>query len=335
MGWRGAVRSMAAAQRRAQRESVRRHKHLIQRAKEQAKADARTRAALEVEEYENVIERITSVHCDCGAAWNWKAIATVVPPERPERTSLHEDRANRSLRDYVPNFLDRVLRRGEKKRAALGNGVGKGRTQDESAYRESLAKFQREYSDWEDMNALATRILEGDIEAYGAALNDLAPFQELAELGSRVECGFKGRSAADVVIRVRGETVVPAEAKTLLQSGKASTKKMPQGRFFELYQDYVCGAILRVARELFAILPLDSVVVTAWANQLDAATGHLGDQAIVSVHVPRATLERLNFDALDPSDSLRLFSHAMDFKKTRGFLAIEPMRNDGGPNSAQ
>ena len=38
---------------------------------------------------------------------------------------------------------------------------------------------------------------------------------------------------------------------------------MPKGRFHEIYQDYLCGCLLRVAREVFALFPVDTVLVTA------------------------------------------------------------------------
>ncbi len=37
---------------------------------------------------------------------------------------------------------------------------------------------------------------------------------------------------------------------------------MTKAKFYELYQDYVCGVALRVARELFAILPLNTAFIT-------------------------------------------------------------------------
>ena len=58
---------------------------------------------------------------------------------------------------------------------------------------------------------------------------------------------------------------------------------------------------------------------------LDPSSGHLKDQSILSVVVPRQTLETLRFEALDPCEALRNFNHRMDFKKTKGFVSIEPL----------
>jgi hypothetical protein len=83
---------------------------------------------------------------------------------------------------------------------------------------------------------------------------------------------------------------------------------------------------LRVARELFALLPLEAAIVTASANVLNTGTGHIENQPIVSVMIPRKTLAMLNFQTLDPSDSLKNFVHQMDFKKTKGFAPVKKIR---------
>jgi hypothetical protein len=139
---------------------------------------------------------------------------------------------------------------------------------------------------------------------------------------------FTADARAEVSLFVNGDSVVPREVKSLLTSGKLSSKKMPQGQSTELYQDYVCGAVFRIARELFALLPLEAVVVTAFGHLLDSSSGHMTDQPILSIVIPRRTAETLNFDALDPSDALQRFVHNMSFRKTKGFSAVEALSVD-------
>jgi hypothetical protein len=98
---------------------------------------------------------------------------------------------------------------------------------------------------------------------------------------------------------------------------------MTKSNFYELYQDYVCGAVLRVARELFALLPIEMVLVTATGTLLNTQTGHMEEQPILSVAMPRKTLEKLNLDMIDPSDSMSNFIHRMKFMKTKGFAKVE------------
>ncbi|MGL5262120.1 MAG: hypothetical protein ACRC9P_07035, partial [Bacteroides sp.] len=59
--------------------------------------------------------------------------------------------------------------------------------------------------------------------------------------------------------------------------------KLPKTQFNELYQDHVYSAILRVARETFSYFPIKFVRVNAMSMLLNSSTGHLEEQAIVSV----------------------------------------------------
>jgi hypothetical protein len=59
---------------------------------------------------------------------------------------------------------------------------------------------------------------------------------------------------------------------------------------------------------------------------LDASTGHQQLTPILSVQFVRETFGQLNLEHLDPSDSMKNFNHVMDFKKTKGFTRIEPLK---------
>ena len=98
---------------------------------------------------------------------------------------------------------------------------------------------------------------------------------------------------------------------------------MPKGAFYELYQDYICSCVIRVARESFALLPVQVALVHAIGNVLNTETGSVEEQPILSVSIPRKTLDDLNLETIDPSDSMRNFVHNMDFRKTSGFRVVQ------------
>jgi hypothetical protein len=100
---------------------------------------------------------------------------------------------------------------------------------------------------------------------------------------------------------------------------------MPKARFHEVYQDYVCACVLRVAREVFALLPTGTLLVTASADEVDPRTGQTTEQPVLSVAIPRAGMGRLDFDRLDPSDAMENFVHRGDFKASRTTGAFEPI----------
>ena len=79
---------------------------------------------------------------------------------------------------------------------------------------------------------------------------------------------------------------------------------------------------LRIARDLFALLPLNTVIIHAYDTQLNTETGHEERILILSIQIDREILNGLNFDYIDCSDSLNNFPHHMNFRKTKGFGVV-------------
>ena len=323
MEWKGTLRSIEAAGRRAERDAQRRRRELERQRKQLERMQELERAAYEVDVYENYINLLLSVHKECSNPWNWEAIKSAAPPGEPERTHSHEELAQAALDGFKPNLLDKMLKRGDLKRNELAEAVEEARQTDEKEYQESLKAYEQKHTDWEVACELASQVLSGNQEAYLEAIRQTNPFSDIAELGSSVKFQVHDRSLVEAVLHVQGEDVIPSEVKSLLKSGKLSVKQMPKSKFYALYQDYVCGCILRIARELFALLPIKMVIVNAVSELLNTQTGYMEVKPILSVAIPQETLKNLNLETIDPSDSMGNFVHRMTFRKTKGFQAVE------------
>ena len=199
------------------------------------------------------------------------------------------------------------------------------KTRDQSDYENAKIECEEAYKDWEEAKILAERILARGESAYIEALEETNPFSDISALGSSLSFTAHDQVTIEVTLHVNDEGAVPSEVKSLLQSGKLSVKKMPKGAFFELYQDYICSCTIRIAREIYALLPVHMVVIQAMGDILNSKTGHMDEQTILSVAIPRGTLERMNLETIDPSDSMRNFVHNMEFKRNTGFRATKPI----------
>ncbi len=325
MGVKGFIRTVQAAHRQAERDARRRQRELERRQKEYSKMQELAQAAYEVECYENKIDLLLSVHKDCGNVWNWEEIRKSKPPVKPSKENRNENIAKMKLDNFKPGVFTKLFGQIEKKRDKLMKALEDAKKQDEKGFRDSMDLYEQNYSDWEETQSVSEKILAGDIQAYYQTIKEIDPFSEISQLGSAVEFVITNASIIEVNLKPNSEKVIPSEIKSLLTSGKLSVKKMPKVQFYELYQDYVCSCILRVARELFALLPIEMVIIHAIGNLLNSKTGHLEDKPIISVAIPRKTLDTFNFEMLDPSDSMENFVHKMAFKKTKGFEAVEKL----------
>lgn len=313
---RGVLRTMEVQARRSQRESLRQQKEYNKQLEQEF-------AATEVEMYENQIAVLQSMHQACTEKINWHNIKVLEQPIAPIKISEYKIQAQNKLKNYKPTISQKIFGKVEKIKASLNEDIRVAIKKDEKKYLADLKKFEEEKKEWEEDIKIASKILDGDLLGYEKALDKLNPFSEISELGTSLSFSFPNKEIMVVDLNVHSEEIIPNEVKSLLKSGKLSIKSMPISRFNEIYQDHVCSSVLRVAREAFAILPIKKVIVTAFSNLLNTQTGKKEDTPIVSVLIPIERLSDLNFDKIDPSDSMKNFIHNMNFKKTQGFNGVE------------
>ena len=147
-------------------------------------------------------------------------------------------------------------------------------------------------------------------------------------MGSSIEFTMHSSLFIECVVAMNDASVIPAEVKTLSASGKLSVKAMPRQQFHEVYQDYICGGVLRVAREMCALLPVEEVLVTVLTTVVDSV-GRSAERPVLSAVVTRSALEDMNFERLDPSDTIETLAFCGDFKasrKTGAFQSIVPIK---------
>ncbi|VAW87133.1 hypothetical protein MNBD_GAMMA18-819 [hydrothermal vent metagenome] len=322
MGWKGTVRSIGAAVRAAERDAKRRQRELERQQKQYDKMQELEQAAYEVDVYKNHIDVIQSIHKECSDPIDWENISVSKGPKKPQKSRAFEREARSEFDKYTPGIIDKLFNREAKKRISLKENIERSVQKDTAEYSKNIATWESEVSDWEESVAIANSLLEGSEKAKIESIDSLNPFSEISNLGSNLTVSIGNNGIVEVTIYVHGDDIVPNEAKILLKSGKLSIKKMPKGRFNEIYQDYVCSCVLRVANEVFSTIPDKKVVVTAVDELLNPKTGHKEKSPILSVFVSRATLQSLNMEAIDPSDSMNNFVHNMSFKKIKGFEAV-------------
>ena len=318
MGWKGAVRSIETGMRRAARERER-------EAKLRAKEAKLNHAAETVRVYEDYVRKLVSVHCDCSQSVNWKGLASKPEPPRPEVSNSKVVAATNRLENYRPGFLTRALKQAEKAQRKLQEAVTAARAEDERDHQSALKEWAAAHQEWEEETESARQIVSGEPDAMIKAIELHNPFKAISDLGSSLNFAAGEGQTFSVVLSVHGEEIVPDMRYSLLASGRLSEKPLAKRAFNELYQDYVCSSVLRVAREVFALLPIEIAVVTAQDDLLNTSTGHKEPTPILSVAVSRSTLSNLNLRSIDPSESIKNFVHKMNFKTTSGFCKVKPI----------
>jgi len=286
------------------------------RLKEEEKNLAWDAANAELVAFEHEIAALTGAHKVQPRFFNWDTHHFSLPPHPPAFHSKNH------LREVVETIL--LTREYDQMEERLSAAWGK----DQQAYYENCSAYEDQNRRWARLKSVALRLQAGDASSLVEAHSELEAqgFTDSTMAGLVMQpCDAR---RLYVALRVASRSIVPEELKTLTQSGKVSTKSMPKNRAREIYEDYVCGRCIAVARRLFATLPLEEVILTVYIPKNNMPSGHESDIPVVSVHFNKDRFVALNFNELDPSDALQSFRHAGDVrasKRGEDFMPVRPL----------
>jgi len=316
MSYKSTVRSINAAAKRSQRNSERRRRELEKRQTQADKLDAQMRNQLEVEIFENYLEGLKTLHFDSGPSIDWPGISVQAEPTQQFQRS---NQVQNQINNFKPSMFS--SKKTERNWQNLQTQFQQAQIEDQQNYEQAIQEYNR-------LNTLSHAVLSGDPVSFSDVLVEFLQSGEVAGLGETLKIRVDDSSRVSITLNTHSEKIIPKETKSLLQSGKMSIKDTAVSKRNELYQDHVCSAVLRIARDVFNLLPLELVYINAVDELLNSSTGLLEEQPILSAVLARSTLETFNFEQLDPSDSFQNFAHNMDFKKTKGFKPVEIINPD-------
>lgn len=262
--------------------------------------------------YQKLIKILTKSFTDCSPVQNWERIRTMPAPFDRNEVGPNEQKALLEYQNLKPKLSEKLSpsKFEQRKRNAYEN-VLKAKELDVD-----------EYNSWEHKCSLASRVISGEIDAYYDALNLIDPFVELSKLGSDFEFGTDASDLMEVEFCTKFEEIIPYEKLSLTSTGKVSVKKLGKTEMYDITQDYVCSLAIRLAREVFSAIPVDTVIVHADEKTTDVF-GNETTQTILSVKFERGVFEKTNFNNIDASDYVGTFLHNEKFLKTKGFQPVD------------
>lgn len=313
MGWKGYVRSSIAASNRAARESERKRK-------QREKALQLSIAAQKVRESESFIRSLVSIHKKCSRKVDWNEVINISEPLEPKRLNVLEDNARFRYNNFKANFFYKLFRIENWRKKSLEKNISKAINKDDYLHAVNFKKYKNDQREWLKNHSLAKRILSREISAYNEVIQNSDPLKFYHDISLSFE-----NEVLNAKIRVRDKNIIPNEKYFLRQSGTLSSKQISKKEASDLYQNYVCSCLIRVANEIFSLLPVDTAIVDAIDDILNQSTGYKEEQVILSVFFVKETISSLNMEALNPSSAIENFVHNMAFKREVGFEAVKSL----------
>ena len=190
-------------------------------------------------------------------------------------------------------------------------------------YEKESARYQKRKSELEDElaeldakldglqkkeDAIKAKLIEGDaetIEDYAGMLLEFSeyPFCWNREIAVAVEGGT-------IVIDYRLPTIkeLPPLAQMKTVRGKEKAVALTDKELDAKYESVLYQIILRSVHEIFSdkyLVPINYVVINGLLEILDKSKGLKSIKCIMSLAVPRARFEEINFAAVDPKECFR------------------------------
>ncbi len=124
---------------------------------------------------------------------------------------------------------------------------------------------------------------------------------------------------------------IPQDVAAIAARGlKVNIKEKSQTQTRKEYMTFIHAVLFRAVGEAFYVLPrVDSVIASAYTQRVDSATGHTGDEYLLSVRVDRNEWTQVSFNNLDSLDVVVCFERfelRRAMSKTGVFQPIEPIQ---------
>lgn len=153
---------------------------------------------------------------------------------------------------------------------------------------------------WSYYHSVAKNILSGDIDTYLEVIYTVNPLDDLLEYGSKFEFG------TDDPLKIEVEFTVNESVISNIKATKSNTE------YNNILNDFVCSMCIRIARDMFALLPIKNVIVHA----------DLFDNTVISVNFDRSTMSKIKFGYIDSSDTILKFKSNINFNEETGYMPV-------------
>jgi len=269
-------------------------------------------------QYEDVIQALTESHRVTLQMRDWRALATEARVLPPERSSVLEDAARRTLEAYRPGWWARTFGFEASKRQKLTQAIAAAATRDEADFQDRIRRADARNAEID----FAGRVLASDHDAVVSTLTHHSGLGALPYSLSAVKVVFGEAGRLVAVVDGLDLEDIPTESVTLLQSGRASFKAIAKGRVMELQRDNICSSAIRVAVEFVQALARDEIEVVMHTNLLDPATGRIGREPVLYLRATAQALGALNLPRTEPSAVIDRLGGHCSWSKRDGFRAV-------------
>lgn len=133
-----------------------------------------------------------------------------------------------------------------------------------------------EQNKWNFLKNISRKVLSGDIDAYLETIEKMRPVNDLLEYGSSFEFGTDNPNCMEVEFQINSQNTLSDR---------------------ELFDEYLDACTIRVARDLFALLPVKYVIVYV----------KNGENSVLEAKFDKNIMETIDFEKKGAKEIIRQF----------------------------
>lgn len=302
------IGAVSACYKRAIREQKKNTIEAVKRLQQKLKQQIKDNSVNAVGTYNEYVASLVSIHKIDSETIDWESLARAPHPKLPLKELKNQFEAEYNYQTYEPTFVDYLTLQHRKKMRELLDKIELAKHADDLVYNAILKEFRNDAIEWKKIQTITKGIHERDLVAYQKAIDFFDPFASVSRPGMRPICEtFDDHIVVD--LHLNAGKVIPDYLLTKTADGKLSNTLLEASAYNQLLYDYVCACTLRVARETFALLPVNFVFVNVRAEVFDRSTETLENKTVLSIKFDTENLRKLNFNRMTCADLIAVFSH--------------------------
>jgi len=243
------------------------------------------KSSQEVEAYETYLQVIVSFHKSISGL-NWKQLGHLESPVEPEKKNYFEKKIRREVSNFQPSLYERLFKKDKKKLNQLMERIPYEIEKDNQKYYQAVDKYTDYLEEYKEIKTCYDGIRGADENTYLYWLNKSKAFDELYMHG--IDLSFDYNEATlNVVVDYSQSKLIPMYSKKLIDDQVIAVVLTESVRH-DLLKDVIYSCTVRVAREIFELLPINKTIIKNYSKH---------DDPVLAVVFKRELFERLDIDA--------------------------------------
>ncbi len=270
-----------------------------------------------VADYNNFLKTISQMHLSGSVYCDWNYINTIEAPyDLPNGEIGPKEAKSRAELEKFNNFvIFKLLSPITKKyKEMLENQIATSSEYDKTDYKK-----------WEKLHNLSVGVLDGNIDAYIQVIEDFKPFDDITELGSFFIINFENSDVIEIEFRVSEDNLMPESSYSLGENGQLLEKPYTKTEFYSIIDSFISSTSIRVARDMFDILPVNTVYVQVIKNVPNKFVDISEVSTVASIKFTRDAIESMDIYSADPTTLLQSFPHNRNYVQGEGFSAVQQL----------